>query len=137
MDKRASRFFPGRFIVIAAVVAVRGVLALDAQALAVDGDTGIVEPADPEAPVVTAAKVGSIEWNGTGATADGHRVKVLGNVGSATDAQAAALRRPLVRQHLHRRQQGRRNPRSSHEINAATRRQSRGHFSASSSASGG
>lgn len=79
-----------RALGIPAVVAVRGVLALDAQALAVDGDTGVVEPADPNAAVVTAAKVGAVEWNGTGATADGHRVKVLGNVGSATDAQAAA-----------------------------------------------
>ncbi|WET79643.1 phosphoenolpyruvate--protein phosphotransferase [Amycolatopsis sp. QT-25] len=79
-----------RALGIPAVVAVRGVLALDAQALAVDGDTGVVEVADPNAAVVTAAKTGTIEWNGTGATADGHRVKVLGNVGSAADAQAAA-----------------------------------------------
>ncbi|WP_410647353.1 phosphoenolpyruvate--protein phosphotransferase [Amycolatopsis sp. cmx-4-54] len=79
-----------RALGIPAVVAVRGVLALDAQALAVDGDTGVVEVADPTAEVVTAAKTGAIEWDGTGATADGHRVKVLGNVGSATDAQATA-----------------------------------------------
>ncbi|MFI9449130.1 phosphoenolpyruvate--protein phosphotransferase [Amycolatopsis sp. NPDC052450] len=79
-----------RALGIPAVVAVRGVLALDAQALAVDGDSGVVEVADPDADVVTAAKTGAIEWNGTGATADGHRVKVLGNVGSATDAQATA-----------------------------------------------
>ncbi|OKJ98453.1 phosphoenolpyruvate--protein phosphotransferase [Amycolatopsis sp. CB00013] len=79
-----------RALGIPAVVAVRGLLALDAQALAVDGDTGVVEVADPDAEVVTAAKTGAIEWDGTGATSDGHRVKVLGNVGSATDAQAAA-----------------------------------------------
>ncbi|KFU79140.1 phosphoenolpyruvate--protein phosphotransferase [Amycolatopsis lurida] len=79
-----------RALGIPAVVAVRGLLALDAQALAVDGDTGVVEVADPNAEVVTAAKTGAIEWGGTGATSDGHRVKVLGNVGSATDAQAAA-----------------------------------------------
>jgi phosphotransferase system enzyme I (PtsI) len=79
-----------RALGIPAVVAVRGILALDAQALAVDGDTGVVELADPGAEVVTAVKVGAIDWNGTGATADGHRVKVLGNVGSATDAKAAA-----------------------------------------------
>ncbi|MFD5089073.1 phosphoenolpyruvate--protein phosphotransferase [Amycolatopsis thailandensis] len=79
-----------RALGIPAVVAVRGILALDAQALAVDGDTGVVEVADPNDEVVTAAKTGAIEWDGTGATADGHRVKVLGNVGSATDAQAAA-----------------------------------------------
>ncbi|ANN14239.1 phosphoenolpyruvate--protein phosphotransferase [Amycolatopsis orientalis] len=79
-----------RALGIPAVVAVRGILALDAQALAVDGDTGVVTLADPNAAVVTAAKTGAIDWDGTGATADGHRVKVLGNVGSATDAQAAA-----------------------------------------------
>ncbi|AIG81190.1 phosphotransferase system EI component [Amycolatopsis japonica] len=79
-----------RALGIPAVVAVRGLLALDAQALAVDGDTGVVEVADPDAEVVTAVKSGAIEWDGTGATSDGHRVKVLGNVGSATDAQAAA-----------------------------------------------
>ncbi|WP_037308563.1 phosphoenolpyruvate--protein phosphotransferase [Amycolatopsis orientalis] len=79
-----------RALGIPAVVAVRGILALDAQALAVDGDTGVVALADPNAAVVTAAKTGAIDWDGTGATADGHRVKVLGNVGSATDAQAAA-----------------------------------------------
>ncbi|MBB5854054.1 phosphoenolpyruvate--protein phosphotransferase [Amycolatopsis umgeniensis] len=79
-----------RALGIPAVVAVRGILALDAQALAVDGDTGVVELADPNAEIVTAAKTGAVEWDGTGATADGHRVKVLGNVGSATDAKAAA-----------------------------------------------
>jgi phosphotransferase system enzyme I (PtsI) len=79
-----------RALGIPAVVAVRGLLALDAEALAVDGDTGTVEVADPNAPVVTAAAAGAIEWDGTGETKDGHRVKVLGNVGSATDAQAAA-----------------------------------------------
>ncbi len=79
-----------RALGIPAVVAVRGLLALDAQALAVDGDTGVVEVADPDAEIVTATKTGAIDWDGTGATSDGHRVKVLGNVGSATDAQAAA-----------------------------------------------
>ncbi|GAA4550658.1 phosphoenolpyruvate--protein phosphotransferase [Amycolatopsis samaneae] len=79
-----------RALGIPAVVAVRGLLALDAAALAVDGDAGTVAPADPAAPIVTATALGPVEWNGTGATADGHRVKVYGNVGSAADAQAAA-----------------------------------------------
>jgi phosphotransferase system enzyme I (PtsI) len=79
-----------RALGIPAVVAVRGLLALDAEALAVDGDTGTVRVADPAAPAVAAASAGAIEWNGIGGTADGHRVKVLGNVGSATDAQVAA-----------------------------------------------
>ncbi|WP_410619453.1 phosphoenolpyruvate--protein phosphotransferase [Amycolatopsis sp. cmx-8-4] len=79
-----------RALGIPAVVAVRGLLALDAQALAVDGDTGAVEVADPAAPVVTATVAQLADWNGTGATSDGHRVKVYGNVGSPADAQAAA-----------------------------------------------
>ncbi|MET7990464.1 phosphoenolpyruvate--protein phosphotransferase [Amycolatopsis sp. NPDC005232] len=79
-----------RALGIPAVVAVRGLLALDAEALAVDGDTGLVRPADPAAPVLMAVAQGPAEWNGTGATADGHVVKVYGNVGSPADAQAAA-----------------------------------------------
>ena len=79
-----------RALGIPAVVAVRGLLALDAEALAVDGDAGTVEVADPSAPVVTATKAQLADWNGTGATSDGHRVKVYGNVGSPADAQAAA-----------------------------------------------
>jgi phosphotransferase system enzyme I (PtsI) len=79
-----------RALGIPAVVAVKGLLDFEAEALAVDGDTGVIELADPSAPVVAAAATGPIMWNGVGETADGHRVKVLGNVGSATDAQAAA-----------------------------------------------
>ncbi|WP_033291420.1 phosphoenolpyruvate--protein phosphotransferase [Amycolatopsis jejuensis] len=79
-----------RALGIPAIVAVRGLLALDAKALSVDGDTGLVEPADPDAPIVTATASGPAEWNGVGAMADGHRVKVYGNVGSPADAQAAA-----------------------------------------------
>ncbi|MFI5607701.1 phosphoenolpyruvate--protein phosphotransferase [Amycolatopsis sp. NPDC051903] len=79
-----------RALGIPAVVAVRGILDLDAKALAVDGDTGVVQLADPAAPIVKAAVSGPAEWNGTGATADGHVVKVYGNVGSPADAQAAA-----------------------------------------------
>ncbi|MEV0067292.1 phosphoenolpyruvate--protein phosphotransferase [Amycolatopsis sp. NPDC050768] len=79
-----------RALGIPAVVAVRGLLALDAEALAVDGDTGLVRPADPAAPVLMAVASGPAEWNGTGQTADGHVVKVYGNVGSPADAQAAA-----------------------------------------------
>ncbi|MDQ0382461.1 phosphoenolpyruvate--protein phosphotransferase [Amycolatopsis thermophila] len=79
-----------RALGIPAVVAVRGVLELDAEALLVDGDSGIVEPADPRAPVLVAGRPASADWNGVGATADGHRVKILGNVGSVADARAAA-----------------------------------------------
>ncbi|MFC4005280.1 phosphoenolpyruvate--protein phosphotransferase [Prauserella oleivorans] len=79
-----------RSIGIPAVVAVRGALTFDAAALAVDGDTGIIEAVDPSAPVVTATAAGAAEWSGTGVTADGHRVKVLANVGAPTDARAAA-----------------------------------------------
>ncbi|GAB2979422.1 phosphoenolpyruvate--protein phosphotransferase [Amycolatopsis acidiphila] len=79
-----------RALGIPAVVAVRGLLALDATALLVDGDTGVVEVADAGASVLTAVASGPVEWDGTGTTSDGHRVKVLGNVGSPADARAAA-----------------------------------------------
>ncbi len=79
-----------RSLGIPAVVAVRGVLALEADALLVDGDTGVVEVVAADAPVLAATREGASEWNGIGATADDHRVKVLGNVGSPADARAAA-----------------------------------------------
>jgi phosphotransferase system enzyme I (PtsI) len=79
-----------RSLGIPAVVAVRGVMDLAADALTVDGDTGTVTVADPSAPVQAATTGGPAEWNGTGTTADGHRVKVLGNVGAPADARAAA-----------------------------------------------
>jgi phosphotransferase system enzyme I (PtsI) len=77
-----------RALGIPAVVAVRGVLALDEQALDVDGDTGRISGSDG---TVRAANTGArAVWNGVGVLRDGHRVKVLGNVGSAADATAAA-----------------------------------------------
>ncbi|KAA9166679.1 phosphoenolpyruvate--protein phosphotransferase [Amycolatopsis acidicola] len=79
-----------RALGIPAVVAVRGLLALDAEALLVDGDTGVVQTVAADAPVVTATASGPVNWDGVGTTSDGHRVKVLGNVGSPADAQAAA-----------------------------------------------
>ncbi|MCP2254819.1 phosphotransferase system, enzyme I, PtsI [Prauserella aidingensis] len=79
-----------RSIGIPAIVAVRGALTFDAEAVVVDGDLGSVEAADPTAPVVTATAGGAADWNGTGETADGHPVKVLANVGAPTDARAAA-----------------------------------------------
>lgn len=79
-----------RSLGIPAVVAVRGVLELAAQALTVDGDAGTVQLADPAAPVLAAEVAVATEWDGTGRTADGHRVKILANVGSAADAASAA-----------------------------------------------
>ncbi|MFE2752412.1 putative PEP-binding protein [Actinosynnema sp. NPDC059335] len=77
-----------RSLGIPAVVACRGVLDLDAPSLLVDGDTGLVQASDG---TVRAAHVaGRAEWNGVGVLRDGHRVKVLGNVGSPADAVAAA-----------------------------------------------
>jgi phosphotransferase system enzyme I (PtsI) len=77
-----------RALGIPAVVAVRGVLGLGEQALDVDGDTGRVTGSDG---TVRAANTGArAAWNGVGVLRDGHRVKVLGNVGSAADATAAA-----------------------------------------------
>ncbi|WP_433266826.1 phosphoenolpyruvate--protein phosphotransferase [Actinosynnema sp. CS-041913] len=77
-----------RSLGIPAVVACRGVLALDADALLVDGDTGVVEVSDGA--VLAAHLAGKASWNGVGVLRDGHRVKVLGNVGSPADAVAAA-----------------------------------------------
>ncbi|MET9632230.1 phosphoenolpyruvate--protein phosphotransferase [Lentzea sp. NPDC006480] len=77
-----------RSLGIPAVVACRGVLALDVPALEVDGDTGHVRESDGK---VRASGTGKkATWNGVGVLKDGHRVKVLGNVGSPADAAAAA-----------------------------------------------
>jgi len=77
-----------RSLGIPAVVACRGVLALDPAALAVDGDTGDVRVSDGT--VRAAGTGGKASWNGVGILRDGGRVKVLGNVGSPADAAAAA-----------------------------------------------
>ncbi|MBE1466556.1 phosphotransferase system enzyme I (PtsI) [Kibdelosporangium phytohabitans] len=78
-----------RALGIPAVVAVRGVLAARPAQLVVDGSTGAIEvPAEPITPFAAEAVV-TEDWNGTGATSDGLRVKVLANVGSAKDARAA------------------------------------------------
>jgi phosphotransferase system enzyme I (PtsI) len=77
-----------RSLGIPAVVACRGILALDVAAVAVDGDTGDVRESDGT--VRTAGNTGKPTWNGVGILRDGHRVKVLGNVGSPADAAAAA-----------------------------------------------
>ncbi|GAA1267374.1 phosphoenolpyruvate--protein phosphotransferase [Saccharothrix xinjiangensis] len=77
-----------RSLGIPAVVACRGVLDLGASALLVDGDSGVVQVSDGT--VLAARAGGRAEWNGVGVLRDGHRVKVLGNVGSPADAVAAA-----------------------------------------------
>ncbi|KAA2256942.1 phosphoenolpyruvate--protein phosphotransferase [Solihabitans fulvus] len=80
-----------RSLGIPAVVACRGVLDLgDVAGLVVDGDTGEVEARTGTVEVRAAESTGRAEWNGTGVTADGYRVKVLGNVGTPEDAKAAA-----------------------------------------------
>ncbi|MCG8924805.1 phosphoenolpyruvate--protein phosphotransferase [Lentzea sp. CC55] len=77
-----------RSLGIPAVVACRGILAFEGTSLDVDGDTGQVRESDGK---VRAAGTGKkAEWNGVGVLKDGHRVKVLGNVGSPADAAAAA-----------------------------------------------
>ncbi|GLZ33058.1 phosphoenolpyruvate-protein phosphotransferase [Lentzea sp. NBRC 105346] len=77
-----------RSLGIPAVVACRGVLELLVEGLDVDGDTGVVRASDG---TVRAAATGKkAVWNGVGILKDGHRVKVLGNVGSPADAAAAA-----------------------------------------------
>lgn len=78
-----------RALGIPAVVAVRGLLELDAPALDVDGDAGVVEVQTGEIRVRTAEIAVRSEWDGYGATADGQRIKVFGNVGKPADARAA------------------------------------------------
>lgn len=79
-----------RALGIPAVVACTGVLDLDAAGLAVDGDTGEVTALTGTITAHAADAAGPTEWNGVGATADGHQVKVLANVGSPADARAGA-----------------------------------------------
>ncbi|MGH3438935.1 MAG: phosphoenolpyruvate--protein phosphotransferase [Sciscionella sp.] len=82
-----------RALGIPAVVACRGVLAVNATVLQVDGDSGEVSaltgPAPTRSGSVVTVRSGVPEWNGHGRTADGHRVKLYGNVGKAADAHAA------------------------------------------------
>jgi phosphotransferase system enzyme I (PtsI) len=79
-----------RALGIPAVVACQGVLSAAPPALVVDGAAGTVEVPVGEVPTVAADLAQRPDWNGVGTTADGKRVKVLANVGSAADAQAAA-----------------------------------------------
>ena len=79
-----------RALGIPAVVAVRGLLAdPDFAGAVVDGDLGEVETLAEAVPAEAAEQRARADWNGVGATADGHKVKVLGNVGSPTDARTA------------------------------------------------
>lgn len=77
-----------RALGIPAVVACAGVLSLDTPGLVVDGDSGTVAASDGT--VETAERPERAEWDGVGKLADGRRVKLLANVGSAADARAAA-----------------------------------------------
>ncbi|MGO1053857.1 phosphoenolpyruvate--protein phosphotransferase [Crossiella sp. CA198] len=78
-----------RSLGIPAVVACRGVLALDPAGLVVDGGTGLVTAPGGTVAAQAVARAPKVEWNGVGKLADGHRVKVLANVGSAEDARTA------------------------------------------------
>ncbi|MHA6801714.1 phosphoenolpyruvate--protein phosphotransferase [Bounagaea algeriensis] len=79
-----------RSLGIPAVVAVRELLATGGVGITVDGDSGEVElSAEPVTPRA-AERQTAAAWSGTGATADGHPVKVLANIGSAVDARTAA-----------------------------------------------
>lgn len=79
-----------RSLGIPAVVGVRGLLAANPPALAVDGDTGVLQPTDPDAPARMAVTTETVRWNRVGVTSDGQPVSVLANVGSPVDAAAAA-----------------------------------------------
>ncbi|RJQ83367.1 phosphoenolpyruvate--protein phosphotransferase [Pseudonocardiaceae bacterium YIM PH 21723] len=81
-----------RSLGIPAVVACRGLLAVEHfDKLIVNGQTGQVELTGADtATVRSQAFDGQPTWSGSGVTKDGHRVKVLGNVGKPADSQAAA-----------------------------------------------
>lgn len=78
-----------RALGIPAVVACRGILDQELTGVVVNGDTGEVELTSTVR-VQAATSAVTTEWNGTGSTADGYRVKILANVGSAADAKAGA-----------------------------------------------
>jgi phosphotransferase system enzyme I (PtsI) len=79
-----------RALRIPAVVACRGILDADPAGLVVDGDTGAVEITAGTVTVRAALDTGPTDWNGIGTTVDGHRVKILANVGNPDDAKAGA-----------------------------------------------
>ncbi|SFS70270.1 phosphoenolpyruvate--protein phosphotransferase [Saccharopolyspora flava] len=77
-----------RSLGIPAVVAARGALTTGAAGARVDGAAGTVElVAEPLTP--EAAARAENRWHGSGTTSDGHRVKLLANVGSPAEAGAA------------------------------------------------
>ncbi|NYH80835.1 phosphotransferase system enzyme I (PtsI) [Actinopolyspora biskrensis] len=79
-----------RSLGIPAVVAVRGSLAeTSAIAAEVDGDAGTLGLSEERIAVRAPERGGGENWTGTGSTSDGHRIKILANVGAATDAAAA------------------------------------------------
>lgn len=79
-----------RSLGIPAVVAARGILGIQGIAgLTVDGDSGVVEVSSEPVSSRAAEKITHLVWNGVGATADGHEIKVVANVGSVTDALGA------------------------------------------------
>ncbi|WIX99558.1 PEP-utilizing enzyme [Amycolatopsis mongoliensis] len=77
-----------RALGIPAVVACAGVLELSGPGLAVDGAAGTVSSSDGR--VLAPPRTPRPAWDGVGRLADGHRVKLLANVGSSADARAAA-----------------------------------------------
>ncbi len=77
-----------RALGIPAVVACRGILDQELTGLVVNGDSGEVEVTTGPVHVQAATTGAKTEWNGVGSTSDGHRVKILANVGSAADAKA-------------------------------------------------
>lgn len=80
-----------RSLGIPAVVGVRGLLELSpVMAISLDGDTGLIEASSVPLPVRASERSTATSWQGEGATADGHRIKVLANVGAAVDARTAA-----------------------------------------------
>ncbi|WP_033401579.1 phosphoenolpyruvate--protein phosphotransferase [Actinopolyspora mortivallis] len=82
-----------RSLGIPAVVAVRGLLGdTTVVAAEVDGDSGAVALSTEPIEVRSPERRSGAEWTGTGGTSDGHRVKILANVGAAAEATTAVSR---------------------------------------------
>ncbi|MCE0508540.1 phosphoenolpyruvate--protein phosphotransferase [Microbacterium sp. KKR3/1] len=84
-----------RSLGLPAVVGVAGAVGIPVGAtLLVDGGRGTVEVDPPESRVAEAAAAATtVDFDGTGRLADGHRVALLANVGGAADAVNAAAAR--------------------------------------------
>ncbi|WP_241732455.1 phosphoenolpyruvate--protein phosphotransferase [Galbitalea soli] len=79
-----------RSLGIPALVAARGALEIpEGTVVLVDGTAGTITQNPSEAELAAVAEVRDVVFDGSGRTADGHRVQLLANVGSPSSAEAA------------------------------------------------